>query len=458
MKRNKILFYLVLAGTLISSSCSKFLTVEPQEAISDEITIVDENSAKTAVRGIYNQLESNGYYGYTFQTLGFFSGDNIEYAGSQIVNKQLTNHDVKADLAALSTAWAAIYNTINRANHVIAKVPALPATATFTDAVKNGLVGEAYFVRALAYFDLARTWGGVQLVLTPTTSASDKPKSKKASLQQTYAQVLADLTTAESLLTATTTNRIRATRKTVWALRARLHLYLQQWDQAEAYATKIIDDNANYKLIAPYNAFFANGATSTQESVFELYYTTTVTNNQASQWLPGTKGGVGWIKPTSSLVTLLNNPLKGGNRNTVIQADAGSWFGALYYRVSGSGGTDPAYLIRLAELYLIRAEARVQQDTPDKLAKGKEDLDAVRARAGLTGSTATLKGDLLLAIEEENRLEFALENHRWYDLVRTGRAQTVLGILDARKLLLPIPYGEVLVGYPELEQNPSYVE
>src|SRR5690606_13829434 len=112
-------------------------------------------------------------------------------------------------------------------------------------AERDGLIGEAYFIRALAYFDLARTWGGVQLILKPTASASSLPDVKRSSLQDTYAQVLADLGEAEALLPATT-NRIRATKKTVWALKARYYLYQKEWDEAIDYATRIIDDKANY--------------------------------------------------------------------------------------------------------------------------------------------------------------------------------------------------------------------
>ncbi|MET0299653.1 MAG: RagB/SusD family nutrient uptake outer membrane protein, partial [Flavitalea sp.] len=307
----KLSYAILIAAGSLFSSCEKFLDVEPKELTSDNITIIDENSAKTAVRGLYNQLGSNGYYGYTFQTLGFFSGDNIQYVGSQTVNQQLTNHDVKSDLAAVGTAWAAIYNTINRANNILAKVPELAVTSTFTETVKNQLIGEAYFVRALSYFDLARTWGGVQIVLEPTTSATSRPVVPRSSLAQTYAQVLDDLNKAEGLLPVTT-NRIRATKKTVYALKARYYLYQQQWAEAETNATLIIGDAANYQLHSPYSSFFAGNAQATPESVFELYYTTTVTNNQASQWQPSTRGGVGWIKPTSAIVTLLNDPLKGG--------------------------------------------------------------------------------------------------------------------------------------------------
>jgi hypothetical protein len=445
----------VIGLTTTLFSCNKFLTVSPKDSISDGSTIFDGPSAQTAVRGIYNELESNDYYGFTFQTLGFFSGDNIQYVGSQTVNQQLTNHAVISDLAALNTSWSAIYNTINRANNVLAKVPPLAITTTLTDTLKKQLLGEAYFLRALSYFDLARTWGGVQIVLTPTASAADLTQAKRSSLADTYAQVLKDLTQAEILL-PNTTNRIRATRKTAYALHARFALYQNDWANAALYASKIISDN-NYSLIGPYNAFFANNATATSESVFELYYNTVVTNSEAYNWAPTTKGGVGWVTPTNSIVTLLNDSTIGGNRKTLLQTVVSSgvtkYFGTLYYRVLGSSvGNDPAYVIRLAELYLIRAESEANLDQLDAAAA---DLNAVRNRAGLPPTTAATQGDLLLAIENENRVEFAFEDHRWYDLVRTGRAQTVLGITNADKLLLPIPYAQLQVD-PNLTQNPSY--
>lgn len=450
MKKTTYLFLGIL--TLGAASCKKFLDVNPKDQVSDTQTIVDGSSALTAVRGIYNELESNDYYGYTFQTLGFFSGDNIKYVGSQTVNQQLTNHAVSSDLAALNTSWAAIYNVINRANNVLAKVPPLATSSTFPDSVKNQYLGEAYFLRALAYFDLARTWGGVQIVLTPTASATEVPSVKRSSLADTYAQVLKDLTQAETLL-PNTTNRIRATRKTAYALHARFALYQKDWANAITYASKLIGDS-NYALVTPYSGFFANNAANTSESVFELYYNTTVTNEEASQWEPSTKGGVGWVVPTSDIVTQLLDPTIGGNRNTLIQSVVSgtttTYFGNLYYRTAG---TDPAFLIRIAELYLIRAEA--EAETND-LTDAATDLNKIRTRAGLAATTVATQSDLLLAIENENRVEFAFEDHRWYDLVRTGRAQTVLSISDANKLLLPVPYSQLLADPNNLSQNPGY--
>lgn len=452
MKILKYSYIWTLALTFILSSCEKFLEIDPRISTSDQVTINDENSAHTAVRGIYNQLQSDGYYGYTFQTIGFFSGDNIEYTGSQIVNQSLTNHSVRADLPVLATAWAAIYNTINRANNVIVKVPPLSVTSTFTDAVKNQLVGEAYFLRALSFFDLGRTWGGVQLVLVPTSSSSNLENLKRSSLEDTYRQVLADLVKAEELL-PNSTNRIRATRKTVWALRARYHLYREEWKEAIVYASKLIDDKSNYNLLTPYSSFFADNASGTNESILELYYTTNVVNTQAYQWQPSTKGGVGWIRPSTGIVNLLNNKSIAGTRQSLISKvvlnGVDNWFGNLYYRTNG---TDPAFLIRIAELYLIRAEAYAKDDD---ITKSLADLNVIRKRADIQELNNADKSALLLAIEQENRIEFAFENHRWYDLVRTRRAKTVLGIDEDFRLLLPIPYAQILID-KNLEQNPQY--
>jgi hypothetical protein len=116
---------------------------------------------------------------------------------------------------------------------------------------------------------------------------------------------------------------------------------------------------------------------------------------------------------------------------------------------------DPAYIIRLAEIYLIRAEARAH--LPGKEAEALADLNAVRARADLGNLTLTAADDILLAIEAERGIELAFEAHRWFDLVRTRRADDVLGITDERKWLFPIPFVEINAD-PDLanDQNPGY--
>ncbi|POY38968.1 RagB/SusD family nutrient uptake outer membrane protein [Solitalea longa] len=444
----KILKYILSAAILISAvSCKKFLDVEPRSSVSDEVTIVDGPSAKTALNGVYNALASSDYYGTSFQSLGYLNGDNIKWTGSQGYLNQFILHDVRSDNQALTSVWSAIFQTINRANHVIEKVPTVTG---LTDAEKNRIIGEAYFIRALSYFDLARTWGGVQISLTPTTSAGDKNGLIKSTQVQTYAQVLNDLKAAEPLLPETV-DRYHATKKTVWALRARYHLYQKEWADAEIYAAKVISDASNYQLLAPFSAFFANNARGTKESVFELYYSATSTNGHRNSWQPGENGGTRQWAPNDAFVALVNDPLIGGNRNVLVaKTGSGLWYGNLYYR---SPATDPTYVIRTAELYLIRAEARAQLNNLSTVNGAASDLNAVRARAGLLPTTADTQNAILLAIENERKIEFAEEPHRWFDLVRTGRANEVLGITDANKLLMPIPLNQVSANNP---QNPGY--
>ncbi|MBW8685711.1 RagB/SusD family nutrient uptake outer membrane protein [Chitinophaga rhizophila] len=441
------LFIRILPIVYLLTSCSDFLDVAPKDAVSDETTINDKASAQTAVRGIYRQLGDDDYYGALFQTIGYLSGDNIQWTGSQSVIQQFISHAVKGDNANVATVWSGIYATINRANQVIDKLPAVN-DATLSADEKNALLGEAYFIRALAYFDLARTWGGVQLVVKAATNISDTKGLQRSTLEQTYAQVLKDLQTAEPLLPETT-NRYRATRKTVWALLARFYLYQGNWTQAEASASRLITDS-RYRLIKPYSAFFANNVVATEESILEIAYSANNTNAHRGYWQPPANNGTRQWAPNDAFIALINNPLIGGNRSSAVAiTNQGLWYGNFYYR---SPATDPAYILRIAEQYLIRAEARAHQGN---LEGALQDLDAVRDRAGLTGSTAVSANEILLAIEHERRLEFAFEPHRWYDLVRTKRAAAVLGLTDEKRYVMPIPAIE-LSADDALEPNPGY--
>ncbi len=452
MKTKHIKYYILpVLLIVVLASCKKFLDVEPRNDVSDNNTITDAASAQTATRGVFNAFAESGYYGTTYQAIGYLGGDNLQFTGTQVQWNDFILHNVKPDNGMISSSWTSIYKAINRANHVIEKVPTV-SDPKLTPALKDQLVGEAYFLRALAYFDLARAFGGVQIFLKPTVNAKDKEGTPRSTVDQVYAQVLADLIAAEPLLPSTI-NRVRVTQRTVRALRARYHLYRGEWADAETYATSLINDPGN-SLVTPYNSWWANNVTNTVESIFELRYDAafiTPTSAHRNNWQPTQNGGNrNWI-PNPTFRAILSNPTTGGNRSTLVGVIGGSTFyGNLYYR---SNGTDPAYVLRIAEQYLIRAEARAKKAGPD-LAGALADLDAVRTRAGLTASTAVTQAEIIQAIEDERRLEFAYEPHRWFDLVRTNRAASLFGI-STTKYVLPIPTPE-LKADPALVQNPGY--
>ncbi|TDS12967.1 RagB/SusD family nutrient uptake outer membrane protein [Sphingobacterium paludis] len=443
MIRHYFLYIIVL---LASSSCSSFLEVDPKDSISGEDVIHDQASAQAALNGAYVALRD--YYSVNFQSIAYLSGDNVEWTGSQSQIQEFINHRVNPENSTIAATWNGIYQSVNRANNII-KVLSENDQLGIAENERALILGQAYAIRALSYFDLLRVWGGVPLITEPTARVGENAGVARSSSDETYALILQDLSAAEELLPQAT-NRFTFTKKTVWALKARFYLYREDWTQAIAFANRLLTD-ADYELLNPYYSFFKNNVTGTRESVFELYYNANELNPHRGQWQPQTNGGTRQWAPNAALVSLLTTPATGGARSELIARDnQNRWYGNLYYR---SPASDPTYIVRIAELYLIRAEASAHTQNFDQAVA---DLNKVRARALLTPKpTSQNQAEILRAVEDERRLEFAFEAHRWFDLVRTKRAQDVLGISESFRILLPIPYSQILAD-PVLDQNPGY--
>jgi hypothetical protein len=435
---HKLLLTLVLFISVFSTSCKKFLEETPYDTIPDENTIYDKSSAEAAVRGAYRSLASLNY-GAGFQNTILQSGGDIKSLNNAQTDLNVINYDLRSDIAFLSTYWGNFYNTINRTNHIIEKLPAV-SDIKLTTAQRDQLLGEAYFIRAISYFDLARTFGNVQIFLTPTKVVADKLGVKQSTQAVVYAQVLDDLNKAEPLL-QTPVLKNRVTRSTVNALRSRVNLYVKKYAEAEADAS-IVLSNAAYKLIKPFAL-----AAGTTESILELSYSVNDVNAGYAQWNTSNRA----LEPKAVIHNLLNDPNVGGDRKLLsVRNAAGQFIGGIY-----PTNVSAAYLIRTAEVQLIRAEARVLKATPD-LPGAISDINAVRTRANVPELPNSLtKDEVLLAIENERRVEFALEPFRWFDIVRTGRALAVFNLNDPNKYIFPIPAGERLAD-PSLEQNPGY--
>jgi hypothetical protein len=216
-----------------------------------------------------------------------------------------------------------------------------------------------------------------------------------------------------------------------------LYLYLKRYEEAETDINKVLANN-NYKLIKPFNL-----AAGTTESVLELTYTINNQNPGFVLWK-----GNRQLAPTTTLHNLLNDPAVGGGRK--ILSTGATFIGNIF-----PTNTSANYVIRVAELYLNRAEARVLKKTPD-LTGAINDINEVRKRSEVAERAQGLSADeTLLAIEHERRIEFALEPHRWFDLVRTGRAPAVLGLDDPNRYIFPIPANEILTN-TALKQNDGY--
>ncbi|MBD0260071.1 MAG: RagB/SusD family nutrient uptake outer membrane protein, partial [Cytophagales bacterium] len=335
----------------------------------------------------------------------------------------------------------------------------------------NNLLGQAYFVRGLMYFELARFWGGIPGVYgqlgvvirtTPSRGIGADSYGARASLTDTYAQVRTDLETALELLPEMRTDaadRGRAVKPTARALLSRLHLYLREYGPAEQYASAVLADG-RYSLVRPYEAIFRTK--NTAESVFEVQYAVNDVSGMRNWYYPALAGGRGGLALHEAFYQELTaDPADERGRLTAYNANVKVYYPTKY---STPGNSDNTHVIRVAELYLNRAEARAQLGD---LAGAAADLNAVRERAGLANTAATTRGELLDAILQERKLEFFQEGHRWFDLFRTGKALEVLvnlkrdtgsrpvSLTSPARQVFPFPTSEVLTN-PNLEQNEAY--
>lgn len=440
----------VLSVLFIFSSCiDTFLDLEPENATSDINAVTDEKSAEAALNGAYSRLKSNNYYGGSgYISAIYLAGGDVNWTGSLNYYKDFNTHDYLADNTTVEVSWNAIWQTVNAANQVIDKVSTLN---NINKKAKERITGEALFIRALAHFDLARTWANVPVITRATATANDFDGVKQSSQKEVYRMVVEDLKAALPLL-PDVTNRTHATQASTNALLARVYLYLEEWDKAEQHATLLIED-PDYELI-DYNTFY--NEKGSKESILELNYTTSDNNSHWTYWFAPDQGGRHEWGPSEELVDLLNDPDIGGTRKkTVADLSAAEtpnyYVGLVYHRTNGD---DPAYILRISEQYLIRAEARAKKSDPI-LEDVLSDLNAVKLRSLVKPSRAATIDTAISDIENERRVEFPFEPHRWFDLVRTNKAGIVLGVTDKNKWIFPIPYND-LQADKDLVQNPGY--
>jgi hypothetical protein len=454
------IFFVAALAAVISISCD-VLDQEPEQQISDQRAITNLSGANAALFGAYDQIQA--VYQGRLQRISDVSGDVSQSVGTWDFYREMDTYTVSPDNTEILDLWTFIYRAINQANNLIAEVPNIDAN----QAAKDNILGQAYFIRALAYFDAARVWGGVPnvfgeagvpVILTPSRGINESSFPSRAPLAATYAQVKADLDEALRLLPENQANnaatRGRATKPAARALLSRYHLYMGEWAQAEARASEVIADT-KFQLV-PYANIFSGD--NSNESIFEVQFNNADQSGLRFWYAPGAIGGRGELAAHDSFY---NSFAANDARRALFGRDnvAGVWYPSKYIR---AGNIDNAHVLRIAEMYLNRAEARARQNRPG----ADTDLNAVRTRAGLPNYNAATDGTLLQAIERERKWEFFAEGHNFFDLVRTGRALQVLvnvprsngppvSLTQAGRQVMPIPRADVDANR-NLQQNAAY--
>ncbi len=348
----------------------------------------------------------------------------------------------------------------------------LSSSTSLAPAIQKQLLGEAKFARAYIFFNAVNLYGEVPLVLSTDPQVNGTiSRSPSATVLK---QVIQDLTDAQALLSdnqyinlagATTSDRTLPNKQAASALLARVYLYMQDWKDAETQASNVI--GASVYVLEPNlaNVFLK----TSRETIWALQSVSATYANADAYSLILTiapNGVIGQFPLSSNLVNAFES---GDNRFTnwvgTLQGGAITYYYAYKYKqgqiASGSVISENPIMFRLAEQYLIRAEARAQQND---LSDAQADLNVIRSRAGLPATTASGQSNLLSAIYHERQVELFSEfGHRWFDLKRTGRLDAVMAVVAPQKggswspfkALIPVPQSEILLN-SNLTQNPGY--
>ncbi len=462
--------YTLLACSIIfAPGCESVLDHEPQIQVSEDVAIINLKGAQAAVIGMYNQLQDGNYYGRNLQIMSDISSDQAQSVGTWDFYREMDTYVIDKGNIENGNFWLRAYQAVNIANHIIEKVPLLTDAP---DDIKSDLLGQAYFVRGLAYFDLTRVYGGVPgivgtlgvpIVTTPSKIVDESLFPARATLDASYSQVEADFLKALEQLPETRKNdmltKTQAVKGTARALLSRLYLYLNKPDQVIKYADEVIVDN-KYKLLDSYESIFSGKFSA--ESILELNYTNADQSGMRTWYFPTTFGGRGDIAVHTSFYQEISADPRDVRGKMFAQNTASNVTYPTKYNKEGN--IDNIHVIRVAEVYLNRAEAKAKlNDTQGALA----DLNKIRTRAGVAPIESIAgQQELLQAIWRERNFELAFEGHSFFDLVRTGQALTKLTNVARKngppvslqapgRQVFPIPAFDIDAN-KNLEQNEAY--
>lgn len=439
--------YIYIIGSLLlfTASCN-VLDVEPQSSIPASEVFKDKKGIQRGINGAYSGLQSLSYYGRNYGIFADLAADNLVHPpnATSVNFAEIDNNSILPENESVDGIWTVIYDGINVANNVIVEVPNI---SDMSETEKNVALGELYFIRALHHFNLLNYFGAIPVKTTPTIGV-EQVNVPRDEVGVVFAAIISDLLFAVEHLPAGG-SKIKASQNAAKALLARVYLYQKDYANAARYANDVINSN-QYQLLPNYASIFTDEETA--ESIFEVDFVALDRNRIAEYNFPLNLNGRREVAPSDDLISKYT---AGDER---LPASI-SYSGTLPYAIKYddlSTGSDNVIVLRLAEMYLIRAEATAQQS--GDIQKVKDDINTIRSRANLAATNANTQANLLATIELERRLEFAFEGHRWFDLVRTGRALDILPtVKSVNQTLFPIPLSEILINTNSgMYQNPGY--
>lgn len=478
---NKAIMLMLLSITTLSA-CNKFLTEDLQGTFSSGTFYQNEIQANQALNGVYNAISFSSFNN-AIWVFGDIASDDAVKGGNPGDQAEITyidEYNVNASNGIISNYWSFSYETIARANSLIANVPGV----TMDETKKNQIIGQAKFIRAYSYFNLVNVFGRVPLKLLPpiNQAATQVPLSEVSGIFQ---QIISDLSDAAALLPVSysSADQGRVTKGAALAMLGKVSLFQGNWGIASGYFQQV-EALGIYHLLPDYSDNFKLAHENSSESIFEIQHLTgqnPFTGNGLNQWFaPASEGGYYFNAPTQLLVDAFEKSATGEvdpRLDASVGRDGQPWlngdlFSSTYSptgyltkkhqqplsevssSLKGDGGLNYIYL-RYADLLLMKAEAFNEDGNADS---ALANLNKVRqrARASFNGTppadlladiTTPDKEQLRTAIQKERRVELAQEFHRYFDLMRWGKnvAETALGTdfnYDTKRYF-PIPQAEI---------------
>lgn len=467
MSKKNLIYYTFLAGLIwtavYSSSCKRLVEIPPNPptSITQAQVFADSPTAMTALAGVLS-YPSNGTNGFTFNDgllspmTGLASDELMTSSADHNYTEFYTDNVLPLNIFA-SNLWADAYTGLYPVN---ASLEGVAGSTGLSASFRQEMTAELKVVRALYYFALVNLYGPVPVI----TSTDYKQTSQlgRAPVDSVYSQILRDLLDAKAALgTAYIGNvRQRPNRYAVQALLSKVYLYRQQWQQAYDEAGAITGAGIFSLETDPNNVFLDKSAEAIwQLSAANMYQMT----REASTYIPYSTS----VTPTYYFAPQLKSAFETGDKRFT------AWTRASTVTISGVSQTiyipykykqlQPAtpvedfMVFRLGDILLVHAEAAARLG---KLTEALHDLNLVRTRAGLAGSTAVSQDDIIKAILHERQTELFTEwGNRWFDLKRTGTIDAVLSPIkpnwQSPHALLPVPQNQLDINIA-LKQNPGY--
>ncbi|WP_418638193.1 RagB/SusD family nutrient uptake outer membrane protein [Winogradskyella sp.] len=441
----KKIIYITLI--LVTALSCEVLEVKPQNSVPAEDAFKTKEDIDKGILGAYASFQSLSYYGRTFSIFSDLASDNLSHPIDATATEyaEVDNNSILPENGSVDGIWSIAYDGINVANNVIDKVPSI---ANMTEEEKNVALAELYFIRALNHFNLLNYFGGVPIKVTPTvgTGNLDVPRN---SVEEVYSQIINDLIFASDYLPPAT-NKVRASKYAAKALLAKVYLYKKDYPQAKTLASEVIADGG-YTLLPNYSDIFADDESA--ESIFEISFSQLERNRISEYNFPTALNGRREVEPSQDLLDAYEANDERFNASLAFEGDQAY---AIKYD-DLSLGADNFIVLRLADMYLVRAEAEANLLSPIVSAI-QSDINDIRLRANLQPTSESGIPQLQRIIEKERRIEFAFEGQRWFDLVRTDRAIAVLpNVTSTNQTLFPIPTDEIQTNnHSGMVQNPGY--